>query len=152
MSLKVAEDTRVTLHFSLSLQDGSVVDSNFEGAPASFEYGDGQLPDGFLACLDGLSAGEEGAWLVTPEKAFGMPNPNNVQTFKRSDFASDMQLEKGLVISFADASQSELPGVVKQFDDEEVVIDFNHPLAGETLTFKVKVVAIDAINDGATQH
>ena len=145
MTLKVAEDTRVTLFFELSLQDGSVVDSNFEGKPAAFEYGDGQLPDGFLSCLDGLSEGEEGAWLVTPEKAFGMPNPSNVQSFKRSDFAEDMQLEKGLVISFADASQSELPGVVKQISDEEVVIDFNHPLAGETLTFKAKIVSVEEI-------
>ncbi|KZX79065.1 peptidylprolyl isomerase [Oleiphilus sp. HI0009] len=145
MSLVVSADTRVTLYFSLSLQDGSVVDSNFDANPATFEYGDGQLPDGFLSCLDGMKEGEEGAWLVTPEKAFGMPNPNNVQTFKRSDFAADMQLEKGLVISFADASQSELPGVIKQFDDEEVVVDFNHPLAGDTLTFKVKIVSIETI-------
>lgn len=145
MSIAIAADTRVTLHFSLSLQDGSVVDSNFDGQPATFEYGDGQLPDGFLSCIDGMREGEEGAWLVTPEKAFGMPNPNNVQTFKRSNFAEDMQLEKGLVISFADASQSELPGVIKQFDDEEVTVDFNHPLAGETLTFKVNVVSVEAI-------
>lgn len=145
MSLVVSADTRVTLYFSLSLQDGSVVDSNFDANPATFEYGDGQLPDGFLSCLDGMKEGEEGAWLVTPEKAFGMPNPNNVQTFKRSDFAADMQLEKGLVISFTDASQSELPGVIKQFDDEEVVVDFNHPLAGDTLTFKVKIVSIETI-------
>lgn len=146
MSVIIAADTRVTLYFSLSLQDGSVVDSNFDAEPATFEYGDGQLPDGFVSFLDGMKEGEEGAWLVTPEKSFGMPNPNNVQTFKRSDFAQDMQLEKGLVISFADASQSELPGVVKQFSDEEVVIDFNHPLAGETLTFKVKVVSVEAIS------
>lgn len=145
MTLKVAEDTRITLFFELSLQDGSVVDSNFEGKAATFEYGDGQLPDGFSSCLEGLAEGEEGAWLVTPEKAFGMPNPSNVQSFKRSDFAEDMQLEKGLVISFADASQSELPGVVKKVSDDEVVIDFNHPLAGETLTFKAKIVSVETI-------
>lgn len=145
MTLVVAPDMRITMYFSLSLQDGSVVDSNFDAAPATFEYGDGQLPDGFLSYLEGLEAGAEQAWLVTPEKSFGMPNPNNLQTFKRSDFAPDMALEKGLVISFADASQSELPGVVKGFDDDEVTIDFNHPLAGETLTFKVKILDIQAI-------
>jgi len=145
LTVQVAKDTRITLFFSLSLQDGSEIDSNFGKQPATFEYGDGQLPDGFLSYLDGMAADEEGAWLVTPEKSFGMPNPNNVQTFKRSDFAEDMQLEKGLVISFADASQSELPGVVKQISDDEVVIDFNHPLAGETLTFKVKIVSVEPI-------
>jgi FKBP-type peptidyl-prolyl cis-trans isomerase SlpA len=111
----------------------------------TFEHGDGQLPDGFLAYLDGLSTGAEDAWLVSPEKAFGMPNPNNVQYFKRNTFAADMELEPGLVVSFTDASKQELPGVIKAFDDDEVTVDFNHPLAGETLTFKVKIIAVETV-------
>lgn len=145
MSVIIAPDTRVTLHFSLSLGDGSIVDSTFDGEPVTFEHGDGQLPDGFLAYLDGLSTGAEDAWLVSPEKAFGMPNPNNVQYFKRNTFAADMELEPGLVVSFTDASKQELPGVIKAFDDDEVTVDFNHPLAGETLTFKVKIIAVETV-------
>ena len=141
----VGENTRVTLHFSLSMSDGAEVDSTYNGNPATFEYGDGQLPDGFVSYLDGLAAGEEGSWQVPPEKAFGMPNPNNVQVFKRGDFPADMELAEGLVISFADASQSELPGVIKAFDDAEVTVDFNHPLAGETLTFKASIVDVAAL-------
>lgn len=145
MATTIGENTRVTLHFSLSLEDGGVVDSTFDSSPAEFEYGDGQLPDGFLSFLDGLNAGAKDAWQVPPEKAFGMPNPNNLQTFKRKDFAKDMELSEGLVISFADANQSELPGVIKSFDENEVTVDFNHPLAGETLTFKVEIIDVQAI-------
>lgn len=145
MSLAIGENTRVTLHFSLGLEDGALVDSTFDNEPAEFEYGDGQLPDGFLSYLDGLSSGAKESFQVPPEKAFGMPNPNNVQVFKRKDFASDMELSEGLMISFADANQSELPGVIKAFDDTEVTVDFNHPLAGETLTFKVEIVDVQAI-------
>ena len=143
--IKVGENTKVTLHFSLSLDDGSVVDSTFDKAPASFEFGDGQLPDGFQSYLVGLVAGDKNEFMVPPEKSFGMPNPNNQQTMKRTDFPADMELVEGLMISFADANKSELPGVVKNFDDNEVVIDFNHPLAGETLKFVVEIQSVEAL-------
>lgn len=145
MNISVGENTRVTLHFSLGLNDGSLVDSTFEKSPAVFEYGDGQLPSGFLSYLDGMAKGDTNEWAVPPEHSFGMPNPNNLQTFKRSDFAADMELAEGLVISFADANQSELPGVVKSFDEQQVVVDFNHPLAGETLQFKVEIIDVEAL-------
>lgn len=144
-TLIVAENTLVTLHFSLSMDDGAVIDSTFEKQPARFEFGDGQLPDGFQSFLKGMKSGEQGEWQVLPEKAFGMPNPNNLQTMKRADFPEDMELAEGLMISFADANQSELPGVVKAFDEQQVTVDFNHPLAGETLIFKAEIVAIEAL-------
>tara|TARA_R110001592_G_scaffold177076_2_gene417243 strand:- start:45689 stop:46150 length:462 start_codon:yes stop_codon:yes gene_type:complete len=143
--IKVGENTKVTLHFSLSLADGSVVDSTFDKVPASFEFGDGQLPDGFQSYLVGLVAGDKDEFMVPPEKSFGMPNPNNSQMMKRADFPADMELVKGLMISFADANKSELPGVVKHFDENEVEIDFNHPLAGETLKFVVEIQSVEAL-------
>lgn len=145
MTIQIDENTRVSLNFELSLNDGSVVDSTFDKAPAEFEFGDGQLPDGFQSYLKGMQIGDSAVYNVPPEKAFGMPNPNNLQEFKRKDFADDMELAEGLVISFADANQSELPGVVKSFDDNDVVIDFNHPLAGETLSFKVDILKVEVI-------
>ena len=143
--LAIAENTRVGLHFELKLSDGGVVDSTFDKQPAVFEFGDGQLPDGFQSFLLGMKAGESDEFMVPPEKAFGMPNPNNEQRFKRQDFSSDMELAEGLVISFADANQSELPGVIKSFDEQEVIVDFNHPLAGESLSFRVEIVSVEAI-------
>ena len=56
-----------------------------------------------------------------------------------------MELVKGLMISFADANKSELPGVVKDCDEDEVVIDFNHPLAGETLKFVVEIQSVETL-------
>lgn len=144
-AVKVGENTRVTLHFSLCLDDGAVVDSTFEKKPASFEFGDGQLPDGFQSYLVGMAAGDKGEWSVPPEKAFGQPNPNNRQTIKRSAFPKDMELSEGLMVSFSDANNSELPGVVKAFNQDEVVVDFNHPLAGQTLKFVVDIQAVEAI-------
>ena len=143
---KVGENTLVTLHFSLSLNNGDLIDSTFDKQPAKFEFGDGQLPDGFQSYLFGMTAGETNEWQVPPEKSFGMPNPNNIQIMKRADFADDMELAEGLVVSFADANKSELPGVVKTFDEDKVTVDFNHPLAGEVLSFKVEIVDVATIN------
>ena len=136
----IGPDTKVTLHFSLA--DGSVVDSNFSGKPAIFVVGDGSLLNGFESALFGLSTGDEVVLEIDPEQGFGPHNPNNIQRFSKEDFADDVQLEPGLMLSFADASQAELPGVVVEVDDEHIMVDFNHPLAGHQITFAVKILDV----------
>ena len=137
--LIISEGTRVTLNFALILDDGSEVDSNFEKEPASFAVGDGSLLPGFERALFGLKSGDEATLEILPEDAFGQPNDNNFQTIKRDQFDVDSELQEGMVFSFADAAGGELPGVVKTFDAEEVTVDFNHPLAGRTLSFRVAI-------------
>lgn len=139
----IQQGSKVSLNFALCLENGDVVDSNFGKEPASLVIGDGTLLTGIEKYLLGLAAGEQKELNIQPEDAFGQPNPANVQEFKRGDFAG-MMLEVGLVVSFADASQGELPGVVKELSDELVVVDFNHPLAGKNLLFKVAIASVDA--------
>jgi len=148
---QIAEGMEVTLNFSIALSDGGLVDSNFDSKPATFVMGDGNLLAGFEEVLVGLQAGDEQTFTMPPEKAFGQPNPNNVQSFKKDQFGDDMNLEPGLMLSFADANNAELPGVVKSVLENEVIVDFNHPLAGETLTFKVKIVDVQQASEQATQ-
>ena len=137
--LTIGPGTRVTMHFSLELEDGTLVDSNFEKDPAVFDVGDGNLLPTFEEELFGLEEGDEDAFTMPPEKAFGQHNPSNIQVIARRDFDTDIELEKGLMLSFADAKNAELPGVVVDFDDEKVNVDFNHPLAGHTLTVRVAI-------------
>ena len=92
-----------------------------------------------------MKAGQQASFTVLPEDGFGRPNPDNIQHFARSRFARDMELAEGLVISFADASQAELPGVVKSVTDEMVVVDFNHPLAGRTIEFAVDIIQVEPV-------
>lgn len=140
----IGPNTQITLHFALKLEDGSEVDSTFSRAPATFRFGDGSLLPGVEAKLVGLTAGAKATLRLQPEDAFGQRNPNNIQRFARSDFAADLELEEGLMLSFADAAQSELPGVVAAFDDEQVEVDFNHPLAGRALDFDVEIIDVKA--------
>ena len=143
-SLPVGPGTRVTLHFALLSESGDEIDSTFQRKPATFDVGDGNLLPGFEEAMFGLTAGETASLEVPPERAFGQRNPENIQRMPRHVFAPDMALEEGLVVSFADAANSELPGVVAEFDDEEVVVDFNHPLAGQALRFDVNVIRVEA--------
>ena len=139
----VGEGTRVVLNFSLSLEDGSEVDSNFGGEPVEFTIGDGNLLPGFERQLFGMSAGDRQIFTVQPENAFGQINDNNVQLIPRKQFDDDFELEIGLLYSFADASGGELPGMILSFDEGEVEVDFNHPLAGRTIMFDVLVHRVE---------
>ena len=139
----VGEGTRVILNFSLSLEDGSEVDSNFGGEPVEFTIGDGNLLPGFERQLFGMSAGDRQIFTVLPENAFGQINDNNVQLIPRKQFDDDFGLEVGLLYSFADASGGELPGMILAFDEDEVEVDFNHPLAGRTIMFDVLVHRVE---------
>lgn len=141
-NIEIAEGTQVTLYFALMLENGDIIDSNFESDPATFTVGDGNLLPGFEQALFGLTAGAEEVFTVAPESGFGQSNPNNVQVMPRDQFNADIELEKGLMLSFADAQKAELPGVIADFDEDTVTIDFNHPLAGRTISFRVKIIEV----------
>ncbi len=140
-ALRIGPDKEVTLHFALKLENGDVVDSTFDKQPATFKVGDGNLLPGFEVALYGFKAGDKRSLQIEPENAFGQPNPQNVQVMPRGQFA-DMELSEGLLIIFNDAANAELPGVVKAFDEQQVTIDFNHPLAGKTLSFDVEIIEV----------
>ncbi|MGQ8916575.1 FKBP-type peptidyl-prolyl cis-trans isomerase [Pseudomonas lundensis] len=141
---RIGQNTEVTLHFALRLENGDTVDSTFDKDPATFKVGDGNLLPGFEAAIFGFKAGDKRTLEILPENAFGQPNPQNVQIIARSQF-KDMELSEGLLVIFNDAANTELPGVVKGFDDDQVTIDFNHPLAGKTLTFEVEIKDVKAL-------
>ena len=141
--MQIQKGSQVVLNFALSLMDDQVIDSTFDKKPATLIVGDGNLPEGFEALLIGLEAGVKDTFLISPENAFAQPNPNNIQTMKRSEFAADMELEVGMVVSFADANQAELPGVIKTVEDNLVQVDFNHPLAGKELKFQVEILEVN---------
>lgn len=140
--MQISNGNQVELHFALKLEDDQVVDTTFDKAPATLVVGDGNLPEGFEELLIGLQVGDKKSFTVPPEKAFAQPNPNNVQQMKRSDFPADMEVEEGLMISFADANGAELPGVISQVEETFVMVDFNHPLAGKTLKFDVEILNV----------
>lgn len=143
----IGHGARVTLHFSLTLADGTEIDSNYDREPASFVVGDGSLLPGFEEALAGHAAGDSVRVRLPQERAFGAVNPDNVQTFARERFArlldsSPDPVEPGTVLAFADGAGNDIPGVVQSIDDTLMVVDFNHPLAGREIDFSADIVAV----------
>jgi|TARA_B110000503_G_scaffold65639_1_gene103093 FKBP-type peptidyl-prolyl cis-trans isomerase SlpA len=134
--------SHVKLNFALHHASGQTIDSTFNKGAVELTIGDGNLLEGFESCLIGLVAGDHQTFMVPPQEAFGQHNPANLQTIKRHQFGPDMVLEQGLVVSFSDAANTELPGVVKTIDGDNVVVDFNHPLAGVELKFEVEILEV----------
>jgi len=140
MSITVDTGTKVTLHFSLALEDGELIDSNFDAQPATFTMGDGNLLPGFEAVLKGLKIGDQQQFSISPEHAFGQRNPENIQTLAHDHFENE-DLQIGAVYSFQNGD-GELPGVIVDVDAEQVRVDFNHPLSGRTIIFRVDIIDI----------
>ncbi len=139
---RIGQNSKVTLHFALKFENGDVVDSNFDKEPATFTIGDSSLLPGFERSLFGLKSGDERSFQILPEQGFGIPNEQNVQVMPRSQFASDMELDYGVLVIFKDAAGGEMPGVIKDFNEQQVTVDFNHPLAGKVITFDVKIITV----------
>ena len=148
--MMINADSEVIFHFSIKLPDGSVADSTkVSGKPAKLVIGDGSLTSGFEACLLGLEAGSEASFTLPPEQAFGMPNPDNIYYVERDKFGADVPAEEGAIIAFTQPDGTELPGVIRSVAGQSVTVDFNHPLAGQTLTFDVEIIEVNSSTDKA---
>ncbi len=100
------------------------------------------LSPAFEAQLGGMAAGDKRTFTLAPEDAYGMPNPDNIYYVDRSKFSADAPAKVGMIVGFAMPDGSELPGLIRDVVGESVTVDFNHPLAGQTLTFNVEIVQV----------
>ena len=134
------------MHFGLFLASGEEIDGTRRGAPASFVFGDGNLPATFEQRLVGLRKGDDEQFAMPCSEAFGTPNPENVRRMRKRDFGSAgvEEFEPGLVVSFQ-AVDGELPGVIRSVCGDCVEVDFNHPLAGKDLVFDVTILDVEGV-------
>ena len=143
--LTVSTQTIATLFFSLSLDDGQIIDSNFGGKPAQCVPGDGNLLPAFDVCIVGLQAGDRRQFVIPAAEAFGLRQDANLKRVPRERFTKDIELVEGLVVSFGAAEGGELPGVVHRLMGDVIEVDFNHPLAGRDIVFDVEIVSVDIV-------
>jgi FKBP-type peptidyl-prolyl cis-trans isomerase SlpA len=148
MNLPIGIDSRVTLHLSLTLEDGTVAESTFGEEPLSFAMGDGTLVRGLELGLYGLHPGATQRLKLYPEQAFGRRDPEMIQRMPRADFDDQMVLEPGVIIGFETPDGEEVPGSVHAVGNETVEIDFNHPLAGHTVIFDVEIINVEPAEQG----
>ena len=140
----IVQQSAVTLHFTIKLQDGSVADSTYNmGKPAKFVMGDGSLSENFEQCLLGLKVGEQKTVELQAKDAFGAPNPDNIHYMDRAKFVGDAEVEIGTVMAFSGPDGVEIPGIITEIAGDSVTVDFNHPLAGQDVTFEVEILSVE---------
>ena len=137
----------MTLHFSLLLTSGEVIDSNFEREPPSFKLGDGSMLPGFERLLLGLRTGDDIEEFLQPEQAFGTVNQGNFHRFPVAKFEQLLEdelipAEAGSIVCFKDPKGFDLSGVVTDISDDSIGIDFNHPLAGKQIIFRARIISV----------
>jgi FKBP-type peptidyl-prolyl cis-trans isomerase SlpA len=140
---RITRTSLVTLHHRIGFTDGTVLEDTFDDEPLSYRLGSGEIADGLELGLLGLQEGDEQTLDIGPDLAFGFPDDNLVQSLKRSEFDPTKPLEQGLIIEFSMPSGETLPGTILEFDHDSVNVDFNHPLAGHTVRYTVRVVRVD---------
>ena len=139
----IGPGSTVIFHFDIKLSDGSAAESTrVHNKPAKLQMGDGSLSPAFEAQLGGMAAGDKRTFTLAPEDAYGMPNPDNIYYVDRSKFSADAPAKVGMIVGFAMPDGSELPGLIRDVVGESVTVDFNHPLAGQALTFNVEIVQV----------
>ena len=141
-AITIGPDCEVTMHYRLSLPDGTVADESEENEPLNFTMGDGTLIQGLELMLYGMKTGEKQCLTIDPRDAFGFADEENVHSMPRSEFSDDMHIEAGMVVAFSTPAGQEVPGTIKQVNEDTVLVDFNHPLAGFEVTFDVEILDI----------
>jgi len=128
------------IEYTVKNSKGEVVDSNVGQAPLEFIAGKGQIIPGLEKEVENMQEGEQKTVTVPASEAYGEYREDMVQKLPRDQFQG-IDLEKGMTLYGQTPDGQVVAVTVKDFDDKEVTIDYNHPLAGEDLTFDVKVVS-----------
>ncbi|PHX04860.1 peptidylprolyl isomerase [Vibrio splendidus] len=149
--MKIEKNVVVSVAYQVKLEDGVVVDQSTAEAPLDYLHGHNNLITGLKKELEGKVAGDKFSATVTPEDAYGEHNDDLVQRVPADVFQGVEQIEVGMRF-LADTDQGPIPVEVTEVDGDEVVVDGNHMLAGQTLTFDVEVVAVREATEEEVQH
>ncbi|GAB4222710.1 MAG: FKBP-type peptidyl-prolyl cis-trans isomerase [Francisella sp.] len=141
--MMIKANSFVKLHFKFRLKDGSIAeDTENYKRPFIFQMGQGCFSDKIEKDLIGVKVGETKKIVLMPEEAFGYKHPANIYAVPRYKFPKDMQLEKGLIVSFSQKDGTNLPGLITEINDKDVTVDFNHPLSGQIIVFEAKILGV----------
>jgi len=142
MSETVRAGNLITLHYRVATGDDTELVSTFGSTPATLQLGNGELAPPLEHCLIGINVGERHVFLLEADQAFGSHNPQLTQRMARTALPPDSTPELHGLIQFAAPNGDKFTGIVRELDDEAVLVDFNHPLAGKPVRFEVEIIGI----------
>ncbi|MDA3837168.1 MAG: peptidylprolyl isomerase [Nanoarchaeota archaeon] len=138
----IKQGNKVKVEYEGRLESGEVFDSTEKhgGEPLEFVVGSGMLVSGFEKAVEGMAADEEKEVKLSPAEAYGDKNPEYVQKLPKDKFPAEAEV--GSMIGIP-TPMGQIPATIVAIDDESVTLDMNHPMAGKTLIFKIKVVSFE---------
>jgi peptidylprolyl isomerase len=144
MSQTVENGKVISVNYVGTLDDGTEFDNSYtRGEPISFEVGGAGIIKGFSSAVTGMTVGEKKTVTIPCLEAYGERTLEAVQVFPRESFTEDMELHVGMQVTGANEEGQEFPAIVSAVASNGIVLDMNHPLAGQDLTFQVEIVSID---------
>ena len=139
---QVKSGDKVRIHYTGTLNDGTVFDSSQGRDPLEFTVGSGEIIPGLDKALPGMAVGDKKSVPVPAEDAYGPRNPEGIADIPREQIPADIPLEEGIQLQMRTPEGQQLPVTVTKIPDETVTLDANHRLAGEDLTFDIELVQI----------
>ena len=140
---QVKANDKVKVHYTGKLSSGEVFDSSLQREPLEFQMGQGQLIPGFENGLIDMSVNEKKTIVIPSSEAYGEARPELIQEVPNDKLPPEIKPEVGMGLVSTTPEGQEIQLVVKEVKDNAIVVDGNHPLAGQELTFEVEVLAIN---------
>ncbi len=148
---EVANDLVVTIEYKLTV-DGEMIDSSEGDAPLEYLHGHANIIFGLEKELTGMKVGESKNVEVSPEEGYGEVDDEAVLEVPRGEFPEDVPLEPGIELEITDDEGDMMFATIIEIGDEDVVLDTNHPLAGQTLFFEVSIVDLRQATEDEIEH
>lgn len=139
---RVADGKKISIEYTLALDDGKQADSNVGEPPLVYQHGSNQILPALERQLAGLAAGETKHVTIRPEDAYGFVDPTRVKQVAIEEIPEEARKVDAVLVG-VDEQGNQMPVRVQKIEAEKVTLDLNHPLAGRTLTFDVKVLKIE---------
>ena len=137
----VEKGKKVKFNYTLTV-DGKVFDTNKGKPPLEFICGSNQIVSGLDKAMQGLKVGQKKTIVVSPEDGYGLVLPQAFAKIPKTAFPKDFQYQLGSAIDFHLPDGTSRTGVIRKIQDQHIIIDLNHPLAGKTLKFDVKIIDV----------
>ncbi len=140
--MRIKNGSHVTFHYELRDEQGNLIESTFDGEPVDYIHGDGQIIEGLEELMDGEEPGFEAKVTIPPEKAYGVSREDLVVYAGPENFDDNVEIKIGETVETEDPDGETITFRIVEIDEDKVYLDGNHPLADQTLNYKVEVVDV----------
>ncbi len=151
MNKTVQDNLVVTLDYKLIVED-EMLESTEDGEPILFIQGIGQIIPGLENALYGMEVGDQKTVVIQPEDAYGEYDPESLQEAKKEEFSEEVPLDVGTFLDLEDDEGDILSAQIIAAEEDTVTLDFNHPLAGKTLTFEITLTDLRPASEEELDH